>query len=427
MTRPRIVVVGAGFGGLATVRALKGAPVAITLLDRNNYHLFTPLLYQVASSLLNPSDIAHPVRAILRGRRNVAFRVAEVTALDLEDRAVVTASGERIPYDYLVVAPGTVTNFFGNDAIEASAHGLKTLPEGLELRNHILSRFEAAAWEPDAGERAALLTFVVVGGGPTGVEYAGALSELFALVQKRDFPSIDFREVRVVLVEGDERVLGTFDAKLGVAAGRNLAGKGVELRLGVHVSGYDGTTVQLSDGETIRAATVVWAAGVKGSPLGSLLTASPARGARVPVRSTLQLEGRDEVFVVGDLAGLEQDGRLVPQLAEVAQGQGKCAAGNILRLQEGERPVAYRYRSRGIMATIGRNNAVAEVAGLKLTGFAGWLTWLFVHLVLLIGFRRRLFVLLSWAWDYVFYDRPVRLIAVAREARKHPAAPHPPG
>lgn len=427
MSRPRVVIVGAGFGGLAAVRALKGARVSVTLVDRNNYHLFTPLLYQVASSLLNPSDIAQPVRAILRGRRNVRFRLGDVVDFELGNKAVVTTDGERIPYDYLVIAPGTVTNFFGNDSIRDTTHGLKTLPEALELRNHILSRFEAAAWEADATTRQALLTFVVVGGGPTGVEYTGALSELFALVQRRDFPSIDFREVRVILVEGDSRILGPFAPKLSAAAGRNLEEKGIELRLGVYMAAYDGHTVRLSDGKTIQASTVVWAAGVRGSPLGSLIAEPLRGGARVPVRPTLQLEGRDDVFVVGDLAGFEQDGKLVPQLAEVAQGQGTCAAQNILRLIDGRAGHAYRYRSRGIMATIGRNSAVAEIAGLKLTGFIGWLTWLFVHLVLLIGFRRRLFVLLSWAWNYFFYDRPVRLIAVALETRSPETSSPPSG
>ena len=411
--RPRVVIAGAGFAGLAAAKRLAGRGLDVTLIDRENYHLFTPLLYQVASSLLNPGDIAQPVRAIVGKSRDIRFRQAEIAGFDLDRRVVLVDAGE-IPYDYLVVAVGSATNFFGNHTIEACAQGLKDLPEALALRNQVLSCFERAAWEDDAAKRAALLTFVVVGGGPTGVEYAGALSELINLVQTKDYPALDFREVQVILVEAEGALLQSFAPPLRRSARSTLERKGVRIRLGSAVRDAEPGRVVLTDGSAIATETLVWAAGVAGSPLGSALSSRLARGGRVPVGPGLQVAGHPEVFVAGDLAGFEQDARLVPQLAEVALGQGRAAAENIVRLAAGEPVRRYRYRSRGIMATIGRNAAVAQLGPLHLRGFAGWVTWLFVHLVLLIGFRNRLLVLFAWAWAYLFYDRPVRIAAAAR-------------
>ncbi|MHB8573283.1 MAG: NAD(P)/FAD-dependent oxidoreductase [Candidatus Dormibacteria bacterium] len=417
-SRPRVVVVGAGFGGVSVVRRLSRLPVETVLIDQRNYHLFTPLLYQVASALLDPSDVAAPTRAVLRGIRNLEFRMAEVTAVDVPGSTLTTDMGP-VPYDHLVVAAGSVNNFFGNESLEQQAEGLKDLGEALALRNRVLDCFERAAWTPAGAERDRLLTFVVIGGGPTGVEFAGALTELIRLVLRRDFPGHDLTFARVVLVESEAALLPMFPPRARETARRTLAGRGVDVRLNTHVERVDAGLVHLRAGDPIPASTVVWTAGVRASGLGARFTTAPARQGRVPVLPTLQLGDAPNVWMVGDIAHLEQDGAALPMLAPVAIQQGRHAAGNIGRVLRGVEPLPFRYRDHGMMATIGRNCAVVSLGGHEYGGFPGWITWLVVHLAMIVTFRNRLVVLLSWAWEYIFFDRPVRLIAMA-------ASPKPP-
>jgi NADH dehydrogenase len=394
---------------------LAGKPFEVVLIDRHNYHLFTPLLYQVASSLLNPSDIAEPVRRVLRGARNVHFRVGEVVGVDFGSKRVHLQDGSAIAYEYLVIATGSETHFFGHEAVERSAFGLKDLPEAMELRNHVLACFEAAVLEPTPEDRRPWLTFVVVGGGPTGVEYVGALSELIRLVMAEDFPGLDLGEVRVVLVEGQKRVLPAFDAALGEDAGRRLARKfKVELRLGVLVLGVDGPEVRLSDGERLLSRTLVWAAGVRAGSLTARLDLECTPSGRLEVDATLRVPDQEGVYAIGDVAGATQDGVELPMMAPPAIQQARYVASAIARGEPGRATLPFRYRDRGVMATIGRRAGVAQVGRLKLKGWVGWMAWLVVHLFSIIGFRNRLWVLSGWAWNYWRYDRPIRNIVEAR-------------
>ena len=418
--RPRVIVVGAGFGGLATARKLTGAPVDVVLLDRTNYHLFTPLLYQVATAGLEPEEIAYPVRATLRKAPNVSFRVATVRGVDLDARVLDTDVGP-LRYDYLVLAAGSTTNFFGLEAPEAK--GLKDLPEALTLRNHILSQFEQAAWEADPERRRAMMTIVVVGGGPTGVEMAGALAELVRVVLPRDFPMLDFRQARIILLEAMDSLLGAFRPRLRRSALEQLRRKGVDVRLGARVARVEGEWVELADGERIDTRTLVWAAGVRAADLAAAVEAPRVRGGRLKVDEALRLPGRPEVFVIGDMAGCEQDGELLPMLAPVAIQKGEQVAGTIRRAVQGLPPAPFRYRDKGTMATIGRNAAVAQIGPLSLTGFIAWLAWLGLHLVQIIGFRNRLVVLINWMWDYFRYDRAVRLIISTPQPAAAPSLP----
>jgi NADH dehydrogenase len=408
--RPRVVILGAGFGGLAAARALRGVPVDVVLVDQHNYHLFQPLLYQVATALLDPSEIAYPVRAALRRHRNVDFRLARVTGVDLERRRLATTGGE-LAYDHLVVSAGAVNNFFGLTSVEEHTHGLKSLGEALAVRNHLLTCFERAAWSDDPETRRRLQTVVLVGGGATGVELAGAVSELVHLVLRRDFPHLDLEEVRICIVEAGDTVLGAFAPSLQRAAIRTLERKRVSLVFGAQVAGVDERGVSLRDGSRIEAATVVWTAGVRGSPVGAWLGRVDRQG-RVELGPTLQLPGHPDVFVIGDLARVAGSrGEALPQLAPVAMQEAKHVARSIAGSLRGEAPAPFRYRDRGTMATIGRNAGIAQIGPLRLGGFLGWVTWLTVHLLLLVGFRSRVVALLNWGWDYVAYDRPVRLIA----------------
>jgi NADH dehydrogenase len=407
---PRVVIVGAGFGGLHCARRLAGKPVEVLLLDRRNYHLFTPLLYQVASSLLNASDIAFPVRKVFRRSRNVAFRLAEVAGVDHTRRVVRTAEGPDEPYDYLVLATGAKANYFGQSAVERAAQGLNDLPSALRLRDHVLSRFEAAA-SAGAQDRRRLLTFVIVGGGPTGVEYAGALAELVKLISGWDYPTIHRSEVRIILVEGLPRLLSAFPESLAHDARRRLERLGATVRLGALVDSVTERQVTLSSGEVIEAETLVWAAGVRAESLEGGLDAARARNGRLEVDGVLRVPGLSGVFAIGDAAGFVQDGRQVAMLSRPAINQGYAVARNILRDIRGEPMRPFRYRDPGIMAIVGRNAAVAALrGGLALKGWLGWWAWLLVHLYFLIGFRNRIAAMIGWAWNYLFYDRPIRLI-----------------
>ncbi|MGH7529672.1 MAG: NAD(P)/FAD-dependent oxidoreductase [Gemmatimonadales bacterium] len=407
--RPTVVIVGAGFGGLRIARALRRAPVHVVVLDRNNYHLFQPLLYQVATAGLEPEQIAKPVRAILRGQRNFDFRMVEVTGGDLGARRLET-SGGPIAYDYLVLAPGGETNFFGLETVQRHGLGLKDVSDAVAIRNHVLSCFEQAMLEADGERRRARLTFVVVGGGPTGVEMAGALSELIRLVLVKDYPRLNIKDVRILLLEATDRLLAALPPKLGEAAAATLWRKHVEVRCGAAVADFDGARVTLKSGEVIPAHTLIWAAGVRAAPLGARLGLRTAQQGRIVVTPTLQVAGRPEIYVIGDAAYVEADGAPLPMVAPVAMQMADVVATNIRRAVRGEAQTPFRYRDPGTLATIGRNAAVAHIWGLELRGFIAWVMWLVVHIIQLIGFRNKLFVLLNWAWDYFAYERAARLI-----------------
>ena len=407
--RPRVVVVGAGFGGLRAARALRQAPVDVVLVDRHNYHLFQPLLYQVATAGLEPEQIARPVRAILRRQSNVEFQMTEVTGLDPSGKRLVTADGP-ISYDYLILAVGGETNYFGLEGVPRHGFGLKDIPEAIRIRNHVLHAFERAMLEADPERRRAELTFVVVGGGPTGVEMAGALSELIRLVLVKDYPRLNVKDVRVLLLEATDRLLAAMPARLRDAAAETLWRKHVEVRFGATVADYDGARVLLKSGEVIPASTLVWAAGAKAVSLTGRLGLPTAQQGRVPVDPTLEVPGHPGIYVIGDASYLEVAGAPLPMMAPVALQMAETAVENIRRRIAGKPPVEFRYHDPGSLATIGRNAAVAYIRGIGFTGFPAWVVWLVVHIIQLIGFRNKLFVLLNWAWDYFFYERAARLI-----------------
>ncbi len=406
---PEVVVIGAGFGGLWAARALRRAPVGVTVLDRRNHHLFQPLLYQVATAALNPSDIAQPIRAVLRRQVNARVLLGEATAVDVGGRRVLLADGESIPYDRLVVATGATHSYFGHPEWEPDAPGLKTLEDALEIRRRVLVAFEAAERERDPARRAAWLTFIVVGGGPTGVELGGALAEIARGVLRRDFRSIDSREARVLLLEAGPRLLSTYSPVVSESARRQLERLGCEVRLGAAVTGISAAGVRAGD-DFVAARTVLWAAGVQASPLARSLGAPLDRVGRVRVLPDLSLPGHPEVQVVGDLAAVEQAGGLVPGVAPAAMQMGAHAAANIVRSLRGEPTRPFRYRDKGSLATIGKARAVAERGRVRFSGLVAWVVWLLVHIFFLIGFRNRFLVLAQWAWVYFRGDRGARLI-----------------
>jgi NADH:ubiquinone reductase (H+-translocating) len=412
-TKAHVVIVGGGFGGLYAAKALRDQPVRVTLLDRRNHHVFQPLLYQVATASLSPADIAYPIRAILRRQQNTRVILANVDAIDADTRTV-SYGEKRISYDYLILAPGAESSYFGNDEWATTAPGLKTLDDALEMRRRVFFAFEAAEQETDERRRAALLTFVVIGGGPTGVELAGALGEIAHQTLASDFREIDPSKTRICLVEAADRVLSTFPASLSHRATRDLEELGVEVLCRTQVTQVKPGKVVLSAGE-IETETILWAAGVSGSQLLMTLDVPLQRGRRVEVNADLSLPGRGEVFVIGDAAYcLSPDGTPYPGLAPVAIQQGTAAALNVLRSLHGEPTVAFRYADRGTMATIGRHKAVAVIRGLKLTGTIAWLAWVFVHILMLIGFRNRVIVMTQWTWNYLTRQRAARLITEAR-------------
>jgi NADH dehydrogenase len=420
VTPLRVVVVGAGFGGLSAVRSLRNAPVDVILVDEHNYHLFQPLLYQVATALLDPSEIAHPVRALLRRQTNCQVRLGRVDAIDLDLRRVRTDRGD-IAYDRLIVAAGSVNESLGKPGVERYAFMLKSLGDALTLRNHLLAMVERATWATDAAERRRLLTIAVVGAGPTGVETAGAISELVRLVLRRDFPRLDLDELRIVLLEGAQSVLLSFDPPLQRAAIETLRRKRVELRFGAAVDDVVADGLRLQGGELLDAATVIWTVGVRGAPAGGLLADRRVRHGRIPVTAEMCLSDHPEVFVVGDLADYVEDGAPLPMLAPVAIQQGRWVARRIAAELSGDAPPPFRYRDKGTMATIGRNAAVAQIWGLRLSGFPGWALWLGVHITQIVSFRSRAVTLLNWGRDYFFYDRPVRLIAAPAATPPRPS------
>ncbi len=416
-TAPRVVIVGAGFGGLTAARALTRAPAQITVIDRKNHHTFQPLLYQVATAGLSPSEIAAPIRSILRGRENVEVLLGEVTGFDLARRLVETAE-HNVPYDYLVVAAGASHAYFGHDDWEPFAPGLKTIEDALEIRRRVLLAFELAERQAAAGESDFPLNFVVVGAGPTGVELAGTLAEISRHALAQEFRAIDPRSAKILLLEGGPRVLPTYPEELSRSAQEQLQRLGVEVRTSAMVTGVESGVVRV--GETsLTAAVILWAAGVAASPLGKKLGVPVDRAGRVAVDPDLSLPGHPEVFVIGDLAALkDENGKMLPGVAPVAMQQGRYVAGIIQHEVEGatEAPAkalprpGFHYWDKGSLATIGRAAAVAEFGKLHISGFIAWLAWLFVHILFLIGFRNRLLVFIEWAWSYVTYERSARLI-----------------
>ena len=407
--RPHVVIVGGGFGGLYAARALAGRPVRVTLLDRRNHHLFQPLLYQVATAALNPSDIAIPLRSILRRAANVTVLLAEVEAVDLAARRLVL-DGDPLDYDALVLAAGAGHSYFGHDDWEPFAPSLKTLEDALEIRRRVLLAYETAEREQDRAEQRALLTSVVIGGGPTGVELAGALAEISRETIARDFRRIDPTKARIVLLEAGPRVLAAFPDPLPARAAAALTRIGVEVRTGATVTRVTPDAVWLGD-EQIRARTVLWAAGVAAAPLTRTLGVPLDQAGRVLVERDLSIPGHPEAFAIGDLCALTgDDGHPLPGLAPVALQQGRAAAQNVLHRLAGEPTEPFHYRDRGSMATIGRAAAVAVVGRFRLSGLLAWLAWLFVHIAFLIGFRNRFLVLFQWAWAYLSWQRGARLI-----------------
>jgi NADH dehydrogenase len=406
--RPHVVIVGGGFAGLSAARALRTAPVDVTIVDRRNHHLFQPLLYQVATAALNPGDIAYPIRAVLRRQRNARTILARVDGIDLAARTVRLHDG-TLRFDYLVLATGATHSYFGQDAWEAWAPGLKTIEDALEIRRRVLSAFEAAERQTDAAQRAATLTFVVVGAGPTGVELAGALSEIGRLTVAKDFRAFDPRTLRVVLVEAADRVLPPYTPRLSASAQQQLEHLGVEVRVGTKVTRIEAAGVWLGD-EHLPARTVLWAAGVAASPLGKALGVATDRAGRVLVEPDLGVPGHPNVFVAGDLMHLEQDGKPLPGVAPVAIQSGRHAARCVRALVGGSPTKPFRYFDKGSLATIGRAKGVGQIGRLELTGFVAWWVWWLVHIAYLIGFRNRLVVMIGWAWQYFAFSRGARLI-----------------
>ena len=405
----RVVIVGAGFGGLRVAKGLRGAPVEVTLLDQHNYHTFIPLLYQGATAGLEPEAIAQPIRRIVRAQ-NVRFRLARVNGIDL-DRSEVTTDEGAFGYEYLVLAAGSVTNFFGMDSVAGAAVGLRDLDDAELVRDRVLGAFEEATMETDEEKRRDLMTIVVVGGGPTGVETAGALSELRKHVLPRDYPDLDVGAARIVLLEAADRLLLGMHEAMYRNALRKLAEMGVEVRLNAAVAHADERGVTLRTGERIEAGAVIWVAGLQASPLAQAMPGSTAGAGRLVVEETLQLPGYPNIYAVGDMVHVGvAEGRPHPMLAPVAIQQGDLVAENIRRQLAGRRLQRFRYKDRGTMVTIGRQAAVARVYGLRFSGFIAWVMWLTVHLVWLIGFRNRALVLVNWAWNYFTYERGVRLI-----------------
>jgi NADH dehydrogenase len=407
-TLHRVLIVGGGFGGLNAARELARSPVQVTLVDRRNHHLFQPLLYQVATAALNASDIATPIRRIVRHQHNVQVLLAEARSIDLGSRVVGLDQGS-VSYDHLIVATGARHSYFGKEAWAPFAPGLKSIGDALEIRRRVLSAFELAERAEDPAERRAWLTFVIVGAGPTGVELSGALCEIAQHALARDFRRIDPAQARVVLLEGSDRVLPPYTPELSEKARRQLTRLGVEVLTGRRVTSVDPDGVGFGD-ERLATHTVLWAAGVAGSSFGRALGVPLDRAGRVIVGPDLTIPGHPEVFVIGDLACLFQEGVQVPGVAPAAIQEARHAARNVLRAIRGEPLTPFRYRSKGALATIGRSAAVADFGRIKLSGAPAWVAWLFLHLLFLVGFRNRLIVLFEWAWSFVSYDRGARLI-----------------
>ncbi len=410
MGKPRVVIVGAGFGGLSAARTLRHAPVEVTVVDRRNHHLFQPLLYQVATAALSPGDIAYPIRSILRRQKNARVLLAEVVAVDEASRELVLADSGRIGYDFLILATGATHSYFGHGEWEKSAPGLKSLEDAVAIRSRILLAFEKAEREPDLGKRRVLLTFALVGGGPTGAELAGAIGEISRHVLASDFREIDPREARIVLLEAGPRILPAFPEALAAKAVGKLERLGVEVRVGSAVTEIGEGYVRIG-AERLDAGTILWTAGVAASPLARSLGVPLDRAGRAVIEPDLTVAGHPEISLIGDLATLsDAAGKPLPGVAQVAIQQGRHAARNIEAARRGEPLRAFRYRDPGNLAVLGRDAAIADMGRIRLSGYPAWLVWCFVHILYLIGFRNRFIVLFEWAWAYLTWQRGARLI-----------------
>jgi len=418
---PHVVILGGGFGGLDAARQLANAPVQITLLDRHNYHLFQPLLYQVATASLSPGDVASPIRWILRRQKNATVLLADVQSIDTGGRRLLLEPGPgpeghvamSLAYDYLIIATGAAHAYFGHPEWATWAPGLKNLDDALEIRRRVLLSFETAERETDEEQRRRYLTFVIVGAGPTGVELAGALAEIARHSLRKDFRNIRPESARILLLEGGPHVLSTFPEELRLKASESLKRLGVDVRTNAIVTDVESNGVRVGD-EHILAQTVLWAAGVAASPVAASLGVPLDRAGRVHAEPTLAVPGHPRIFVAGDICALQQEGKPLPGVAQVAMQEGQHAARNVLRAIRREPLVAFRYRDYGNMAVIGRASAVADIGPFKLSGIVAWLIWIFLHIFWLIGFRNRLAVMSEWAWAYVTMQRRVRLITGQR-------------
>jgi NADH:quinone reductase (non-electrogenic) len=404
-----VVIIGGGFGGIEAARGLMKAPVRITLVDRRNHYLFQPLLYQVATAALNPSDIASPIRRILRRQRNACVILGDATSIDTKKKIVQLADGGELGYDYLIVAAGATHSYFGHEEWLEAAPGLKTLEDAVEIRRRVLVAYEAAEREIDLDEIASWMTFVIIGAGPTGVEMAGALAEISRRVLERDFRRIDPSRARIILIEAGPRVLPAMSPESSASARRQLERLGVEVITDSPVTDVDDRGVTRG-GIRTESRTVIWAAGVAASELGKSLGAEFDRAGRVIVNQDLSVKGADGVFVIGDLAAIKSDGKPVPGLSPAAMQEGRHAAKNLVRIIRGEPTIPFRYWDKGTLATIGRAAAVGDIGKLRVSGLLAWLMWLFVHIFFLIGFRNRFLVIVEWAWTYLRNDRGARLI-----------------
>jgi len=419
--KPRVVIIGAGFGGLEAAKELAGEAVRVTVVDRTNYHLFQPLLYQVATAALSPADIAAPVRAILSKSKNMEVILAEVESIDVNAKKVRMVD-EELDYDYLIVATGARHSYFGHPEWEKLAPGLKSLEDAVEIRRRILLAFEYAERISDEAARKAAMTFVVIGGGPTGVEMAGAIAEIARYTLAKDFRHIDPSQARVILVEADPWVLATFPDDLQISARKQLVDLGVEVRTGIHATNLSEEGLQVGD-EFIPCRVKIWAAGNNASFVGHSLGAPIDRVGRVIVNKDLTIPDHPEVQVIGDLANFShQTGQPLPGVSPVAMQQGRHAAHNILAMIDGRKPQPFWYFDKGSMATIGRNKAVADLKLIHLSGIPAWLAWLFVHIIFLVGFRNRLAVLFQWAWAYFSFNKGARLITRNFQSEQRPPA-----
>lgn len=409
MTTPRVVIIGAGFGGLSAAKALAGSAFDVTVIDQHNYHLFQPLLYQVATAGLSPAEIASPIREILSRAQNTRVMLGKVSGVDTASREVI-AEGRRVPFDHLVIATGAQHAYFGHDDWAASAPGLKTIDDATYIRRRILLAFEKAENETDPAERARLMNFIIVGGGPTGVEMAGAIAELANRALAEDFRAIDPRSARIILVEAAPRLLTPFEPSLSEAAKKSLEHLGVEVRLGTPVTELDAKGVSIGT-ERIEAATVIWGAGVMASPAGKWLNAETDRAGRVKVAPDLSVPGHPDIFVIGDTASLnDANGNPLPGVAPVAKQQGIYVAKLLQARHSGQSIAPFRYKDLGSLATIGRKSAVVQMGRFRMKGFLAWLLWCVAHIYYLIGFRNRLVVATSWLWSYITFQRATRLI-----------------
>ena len=418
---PRVVIVGGGFGGLEAAKKLGDQPVRVTIIDRTNYHLFQPLLYQVATAALSPADIAAPLRGVISKYRNLDVMLAEVTAIDVA-RKIVRTTDQEVPYDYVILATGSRHSYFGKDEWEKLAPGLKSLEDAVEIRRRLLMAFEYADRAPDEASRRAAMTFAIVGGGPTGVEMAGAIAEIARYTLAKDFRHIDPSHARVILIEGDQRVLSGFPEDLSASALKQLKALGVEVITGVHANNLTDAGLEVK-GEFIPCRVKIWAAGNTASAVGKTLGVPVDKAGRVIVNADLSIPGHPEVQVIGDLARFEFDGaKPLPGVSPVAMQQGRHAADNILAILDGRKPQRFWYWDKGSMATIGRNKAVADLNWVHFSGFPAWLVWLFIHVIFLVGFRNRVAVMLQWAWAYFTFNKGARLITRNFQAETRPPA-----